>query len=70
MAGALAMDETLAARGSLGFEDVALLNSRPANARLGFAAQLICYRKAERFGQTASEFPNAAVGYLAEQTRS
>jgi len=61
------VDATLAARWSLGFEDVALLNSKPADARLGFAAQLVFCRTTGRFGLAASEFPDAAVAYLAEQ---
>jgi hypothetical protein len=67
VADALDVDATLAARWSLGFEDVALLNAKPASARLGLAAQLMFYRTTGRFGRAASEFPDAAVAYLAEQ---
>jgi hypothetical protein len=52
----------------LGFEDLALLNAKPAGTRLGFAAQLMMYRATGRFGRAASEFPDAAIAYLAEQT--
>ncbi len=41
MVGALDADGTLAARWSLGFEDMALLNSKPANAKLGLSLQLM-----------------------------
>jgi len=67
MVGALDADGTLATRWSLGFEDMALLNSKPANAKLGLAVQLMFYRATGRFGRAASEFPDAAVAYLAEQ---
>ncbi len=65
--GALDADGTLAARWSLGFEDIALLNSKSANAKLGLAVQLMFYRATSRFGRAASGFPDAAVAYLAEQ---
>jgi hypothetical protein len=67
MVGALDADGTLAARWSLGFEDMALRNSKPANAKLGLALQLMFYRATGRFGRAASKFPNAAVAYMAEQ---
>jgi hypothetical protein len=40
MLGALDADGSFAARWSLGFEDMALLNSKPANAKLGLSLQL------------------------------
>ncbi len=61
------VDGTLAARWSLDFEDLALLNAKPVGTRLGLAAQLLMYRMTGRFGRAASEFPDAAVVYLAEQ---
>ena len=61
------VDGQFAARWSLGFEDLALLNAKPVTTRLGFAAQLMMYRTAGRFGRAASEFAGAAIGYLAEQ---
>ncbi len=61
------LDGTLAARWSLGFEDLALLNAKPAGTRLGFAAQLMMYRTTGRFGRAAGEFPGSAIAYLAEQ---
>jgi TnpA family transposase len=61
------LDGTLAAGWSLGFEDLALLKAKPAGTRLGFAAQLMMYRTTGRFGRVASEFPDAAIAYLAEQ---
>lgn len=61
------VDGQLAARWSLGFEDLALLNAKPVTTRLGFAAQLMMYRTAGRFGRAASEFSGAAIAYLAEQ---
>jgi len=61
------LDRTLAAGWNLGFEDLALLNTKPAGTRLGFAAQLMMYRMTGRFGRVASEFPDAAIAYLAEQ---
>ena len=61
------MDGALAARWSLGFEDLALLDAKPAGTRLGFAAQLTIYRMAGRFARAASEFADAAITYLAEQ---
>ena len=67
VAGVWEMDGQLAARWSLGFEDLALLNTKPASTRLGFAAQLMMYRTAGRFGRAAGEFSGAAVAYLAEQ---
>ena len=67
VAGVLDVDGTLAARCSLGFEDLALLNAKPAGTRLGFAAQLTIYRTAGRFARAASEFAEAAIKYLAEQ---
>lgn len=67
MSSALDVDGTLTARWSLGFRDLALLEAKPAGARLGFAAQLMMYRATGRFGRTASEFSDAAVAYLAEQ---
>ena len=67
VAGVLDVDGTLAARWSLGFEDLALLNAKPVGTRLGFAAQLLMYRTTGRFGLAASEFPGAAIAYLAEQ---
>ena len=65
--GVLDVDGTLAARWSLGFEDLTLLKAKPAGTRLGFAAQLMMYRTTGRFGLAASEFPGAAIAYLAEQ---
>ena len=67
VADGLDVDRTLTARWSLGFEDMALLNAKPAGARLGIAAQLVMYRTTGRYGPAASEFPDAAVAYLAEQ---
>lgn len=67
VAGVLDVDGTLAARWSLGFEDLALLDAKPAGTRLGFAAQLAIYRMAGRFARAASEFADAAIAYLAEQ---
>ena len=61
------LDGTLAVGWSLGFEDLTLLNAKPAGTRLGFAAQLMMYRMTGRFGRVASEFPDAAIAYLAEQ---
>lgn len=61
-------DGASAIRWSLGFEDLALLNAKPAGTWLGFAAQLMMYRATGRFGRAASEFPDAAIAYLAEQT--
>jgi hypothetical protein len=61
------LDGTLAARWSLGFEYLVLLNAKPAGTRLGFAAQLMMYRTTGRFGRAAGEFPGAAIAYLAEQ---
>lgn len=52
---------------SLAFEDLALLSAKPSGARLGFAAQLMLYRATSRFGLAASDFPDAAIAYLAEQ---
>ena len=64
----LDVDGALAARRSLGFEDLTLLSGKPAGTRLGFALQLIMYRTTTgRFGRTASELPDAVVAYLAEQ---
>ena len=48
------LDATLAAGWSLGFEDLALLNAKPAGTRLGFAAQLMMYRMTGRFGRVAA----------------
>jgi len=67
VAGVLDVDGTLAVRWSLGFEDLALLNAKPVGTRLGFAAQLLMYRTTGRFGLAASEFPGAAIAYLAGQ---
>jgi hypothetical protein len=67
VAGVLDVDGTLAARWSLGFEDLALLGGKPVGTRLGFAAQLAIYRMAGRFARAASEFADAAIAYLAEQ---
>ncbi len=67
VAGVLDVDGTLAARWSLGFEDLALLNAKPVGTRLGFAAQLLMYRTTGRFGLAASEFAGAAIAYLSEQ---
>ena len=67
MASVLDVDGTLAARWSLGFEDLALLNAKPVGTRLGLAAQLLMYRAAGRFARAASEFADAAITYLAEQ---
>jgi len=61
------VDGQWAARWSLGFEDLALLNAKPVTTRLGFAAQLMMYRTSGRFARAASEFPDAAITYLAEQ---
>ena len=46
---------------------MALLNSKPANAKLGLAVHLMLYRATGRFGRAASEFADAAVAYRAEQ---
>ena len=46
---------------------MALLNSRPANAKLGLAVQPMFYRATGRFGRAASEFADAVVAYLVEQ---
>ncbi len=70
VAGVLDVDRTLAARWSLGFEDLALLNTKPAGTRLGLAAQLLMYRVAGRFAGAASEFAEAAITYLAEQVEA
>lgn len=51
----------------MGFEDLALLNAKLAGTRPGFAAQLMMYRTTGRFGRAGSEFPDAAIAYLAEQ---
>ncbi len=67
VAGIWEVDGPLAARWSLTFADLALLNAKPAATRLGLAAQLVMYRTAGRFGRAASEFPGAAIAYLAEQ---
>ena len=79
MVGALDADGTLAARWSLGFEDMALLNSKPANANLGLALQLMFYRATGRFGRAASACApsrvsasltlNPRTGPCARQTR-
>ncbi len=61
------VDGQWAARWSLGFEDLALLNAKLVTTRLGFAAQLMMYRTSGRFARAASEFPDAAITYLAEQ---
>src|SRR3546814_17754096 len=60
-------DKVLVGAWSLVFEDVALWNAKPAEARLGFAAQLLLYRTTGRFGRGAGEFPDTVVTYLAEQ---
>lgn len=70
MTGLWEVDGPLAARWSLTFEDLALLNAKPAANRLGFAAQLAIYRSVGRFGRVASELPDAAIAYLAEQIGS
>lgn len=67
VAGILDVDGSFAARCSLGFEDLALLNAKPVGTRLGFAAQLTIYRTAGRFARAASEFADAAITYLAKQ---
>jgi TnpA family transposase len=67
MVGALAEDGEFAARWSVGFEDLALLNAKAVTTRLGFAAQLMMYRATARFGRAASDFSNAAIAYLSEQ---
>ena len=48
VAGVWDVDGTLAARWSLGLEDLTLLNAKPAGTRLGFAAQLMMCRIAGR----------------------
>jgi len=53
---------------SLGFADLTWLASRPPSLRLGFAAQLIVYRRSGRFARRANDFSPEAVAYLAEQT--
>ncbi|WP_026149931.1 DUF4158 domain-containing protein [Sphingobium xenophagum] len=60
-------DEELAGRWSLAFEDFSLLNAKPAASRLGFAAQLMMFRTAGRFGRGADKFPDTVVAYLAEE---
>ena len=67
VAGVLDVDGTLAARWSLGFEDLTLVDAKPVSTRLGLAAQLLMYRAAGRFARAASEFADAAIAYLAEQ---
>lgn len=67
VAGVLDVDGQLAARWSLSFEDLALLNAKPVGTRLGFAAQLMMYRSTGWFSRAANEFPDATITYLAEQ---
>jgi len=53
---------------SLSFADLTWLASRPSAVRLGFAAQLMLYRRSGRFARGANDFPPEAAAYLAEQT--
>lgn len=52
---------------SLNFDGLALIETKPLQTRLGFAAQMKMYRWAGRFIDHASEFPAEPVAYLAEQ---
>ena len=60
MGGVLAEDGEFAARWSVGFEDLALLNAKARTTRLGFAAQLTMYRATARFGRATSDFSSRA----------
>jgi len=61
-------DAALAARWSLGFEDLALLSGKPLSARIGFAAQLLAYRATGRFPRGGSEISVEAATYIAAQS--
>ena len=61
-------DAALAARWSLGFEDLALLSGKPLSARIGFAAQLLVYRATGRFPRGESEIAVEAATYIAAQS--
>jgi TnpA family transposase len=61
-------DAEMAARWSLGFEDLALLSGKPLSARIGFAAQLLVYRSTGRFPRGASEISADAAAYIAVQS--
>jgi len=55
VAGVLDVDGTLAARWSLCFEDLALLNAKPVGTRLGFAAHVWTTPAWQRlFGEVSS----------------
>lgn len=59
--------QELAEHWSLGFEDLARLESKAEALRIGFAAQLKFYQLAGRFPSSAAEVPDAARDYLAVQ---
>lgn len=66
--GAWKADGDMLLRWSLGFEDLALLETKPLSARLGFAAQLLIYRATGHFARGTREIPDTVVAYLADQT--
>jgi hypothetical protein len=50
--------------------EMALIETKPVLSRLGFAAQLKLYRRTGHFADRASEIPDAAIQYLAEQVEA
>jgi TnpA family transposase len=60
----------LAASWSLSFEDGTMLAAKLPSVRLGFAVQLMMYRRIGRFVLHAEALSGDAIAYLAEQTET
>ena len=61
------LPEELAKEWSLSFADIEFVNAKPAASRLGLAVQLKFFAAFGYFATAATEVPDEAVSYLAEQ---
>lgn len=59
--------EALAGEWSLSFADNDFVNAKPAGSRLGLAVQLKFFAAFGYFATDATEVPDEAISYLAEQ---
>lgn len=60
-------DEELATQWSLRFDEIELLKTKPPRTHLGFTLQLKIFQSCGWFPEHASDAPEAAMSYLAEQ---
>lgn len=60
-------DAALAADWSLGYDEIAALESKPGRVQFSFAILAVFYRNRGRFPQTLSEVPPEVIDYVASQ---